>query len=97
MKKEGVINKKRLTEKLMVKYEFSRKKACDVVETIFSSIATELIVGNKVKVVGFGAFEVRERAAKKGRNLQTGELIDLPPTKAVQFTGSKKLKKAIKI
>ena len=50
----------------------------------------------KVQLIGFGNFEVRERSARKGRNPQTGEQIDIPASKVPAFKAGKALKDAVK-
>lgn len=67
-----------------------------VVDSTFDVITSALKDGEKVKVHGFGSFEVRERAARKGRNPQSGEEIEIPATKAPAFKVAKALKDAIK-
>ncbi|OIS65855.1 DNA-binding protein, partial [Bacillus subtilis] len=66
------------------------------VEKVFDTISEALKSGEKVSIPGFGTFEVRERAARKGRNPQTGEEIDIPATKAPAFKPAKALKDAVK-
>ena len=55
-----------------------------------------LVDGEKVQLIGFGNFEVRERAARKGRNPQTGEEIEIPASKVPAFKPGKSLKDAVK-
>ena len=61
-------------------------------ETIEETLAS----GDKVQVIGFGTFEVRDRAARKGRNPQTGEEIQIPASKVPGFKAGKALKEAVK-
>ncbi len=72
------------------------KAAKDAVNAVFDVIADALKRGEKVVVTGFGTFVVRKRAARKGRNPQTGEEITIPATKTPGFTAGKALKRAIK-
>jgi DNA-binding protein HU-beta len=58
-------------------------------------LQTSLTQGEKVSLPGFGNFEVAERAARQGRNPQTGETIDIPASKAVKFKAGKALKDAV--
>ena len=58
--------------------------------------ATELTAGEKVQLIGFGNFEVRERAARQGRNPQTGEAISIAASKVPAFKAGKALKDAVK-
>ena len=72
------------------------KAAKDAVNAVFDAIADALKRGEKVVVTGFGTFVVRKRAARKGRNPQTGEEITIPATKTPGFTAGKALKRAVK-
>ena len=60
------------------------------------TITTSLENGEKVEILGFGAFSVSERAARKGRNPQTGEEIEIAASKAPTFKAGKNLKDAVK-
>ncbi|WP_440110326.1 HU family DNA-binding protein [Paenibacillus sp. QZ-Y1] len=66
------------------------------IESIFATITEALKNGDQVKIAGFGAFEVRDRAARKGRNPQTNEEMDIPASKAPAFKAGKALKDAVK-
>ena len=72
------------------------KAAKDAVSTIFSTMSDALKRGEKVVVTGFGTFMVRKRAARKGRNPQTGAEIQIPATKTPGFTAGKSLKRLVK-
>lgn len=74
----------------------SKKQASEAINALLSSIKANLAAGEKVQLIGFGTFEVRERAARKGRNPQTGEEIEIPATKAPAFKPGKGLKRAVK-
>ena len=69
------------------------KKSAEETLNAFSSVVTDALVsGDKVQLVGFGSFEVRKRAARKGRNPQTKEEIKIPASKAPVFKAGKALK-----
>ena len=69
------------------------KKAAEASVNAFVEVVTDaLIEGDKVQLVGFGSFEVRKRAARKGRNPQTKEEIKIPASKAPVFKAGKALK-----
>ncbi|USL45396.1 HU family DNA-binding protein (plasmid) [Priestia megaterium] len=69
------------------------KKAVDALfETISNTLANE----EKIQLIGFGTFEVRERAARTGRNPQTGEEMTIPASKVPAFKPGKELKEALK-
>ncbi|NMB83984.1 HU family DNA-binding protein [Candidatus Roizmanbacteria bacterium] len=72
------------------------KAAKDAVNVIFSTMTDSLKRGEKVVVTGFGTFMVRKRAARKGRNPQTGAEIQIPATKTPGFTAGKTLKRIVK-
>lgn len=63
----------------------SKKDATKAVDAVFDSILEALKQGDKVQLIGFGNFEVRERAARKGRNPQTGEEIEIAASKVPAF------------
>jgi DNA-binding protein HU-beta len=74
----------------------TKKEAQEAVDCVFSSITRALKKGDTVTLVGFGSFKVVERKARKGRNPQTGEEIDIKASKAPKFTPGKSLKEAVK-
>ena len=74
----------------------SKKDANAAVDAMLASIKTSLENGEEVTLTGFGKFEVRGRAARKGRNPQTGEEIDIPATKVPAFKAGKLLREAVK-
>ncbi|WP_274364503.1 HU family DNA-binding protein [Paenibacillus thermotolerans] len=90
------MNKSELVTKVAEATNMSKKDVTAVVESVFDSIAEALQNGDKVQLVGFGNFEVRERTARKGRNPQTGEEIDIPASKIPAFKPGKALKDGIK-
>nr|WP_218843233.1 HU family DNA-binding protein [Sporosarcina sp. JAI121] len=76
--------------------ELTKKDATKAVEAVFDTIQSTLAKGDKVQLIGFGNFEVRERAARKGRNPQSGEEIDIAASKVPAFKAGKALKDAVK-
>nr|WP_218624836.1 MULTISPECIES: HU family DNA-binding protein [unclassified Sporosarcina] len=76
--------------------ELTKKDATKAVEAVFDTIQSTLASGEKVQLIGFGNFEVRERAARKGRNPQSGEEIDIAASKVPAFKAGKALKDAVK-
>ncbi|MBR0260523.1 MAG: HU family DNA-binding protein [Selenomonadaceae bacterium] len=76
------------------KAKLDRKTAERAVTATFEAIKAALIEGDKVQVLGFGTFEVRERAARKGRNPRTGEEIEIKSSKLPSFKSGKSLKEA---
>ena len=90
------MNKSDLIAKVAESSGLSKKDVTTVVEAVLDSIAEALKNGDKVQLVGFGNFEIRERTARKGRNPQTGEEIDIPASKVPAFKPGKALKDGIK-
>ena len=73
----------------------TKKQADIVLNSLFESIKQALVEGDKVQIIGFGTFEIRNRAARKGRNPQTNEEIDIPASKLPSFKAGKALKEAV--
>jgi DNA-binding protein HU-beta len=74
----------------------TRKAVGDVVEATLETIADTLSRGEKISLVGFGTFEVRDRAARTGINPATKEPIEIPATKSPAFKAGKQLKEAVR-
>ena len=89
------MNKNVLIDAVREAADISKKEAGLVVSAVFCEIEKALSVGDKVSLIGFGTFEVRERAARKARNPQTGELVEIPAAKAPAFKAGKTLKDAV--
>jgi len=85
-----------LVAQVAKKANLTAKAAKEAVNAVFGTIADALKRGEKVVVTGFGTFMVRKRAARKGRNPQTGAEIQIPATKTPGFTAGKSLKKMVK-
>jgi len=90
------VNKTELIAKVAEATNLSKKDAALAVDAVFNVISDALQNGDKVQIVGFGNFEVRERSARKGRNPQTGEEIEIPAGKIPAFRPGKSLKEGIK-
>ncbi|MCM3627449.1 HU family DNA-binding protein [Paenibacillus glycanilyticus] len=86
------MNKTDLINKVAELSDLSKKDATKAVDAVFEAISDALQGGDKVQLVGFGNFEVRERQARKGRNPQTGEEIDIAASKMPAFKPGKSLK-----
>jgi len=89
------LNKTELVSSVAEKAEITKKDAEKVVSALLDSIKDALAAGDKVQLVGFGTFEVRERAARTGRNPKTGEEIKIAATKVPAFKAGKTLKDAV--
>ena len=89
------MNKKELVAAVAGKCEVSKKDAEKVVEAVTSVITDALKNGDKVQLVGFGTFEVAERAAREGRNPKSGETMYIAASKTPKFKAGKVLKDAV--
>ena len=89
------MNKTELVSLIAEKAEITKKDAEKTLVAVLDSIEEALVKGNKVQLVGFGTFEVRERAARTGRNPQTGADITIPAAKVPAFKPGKALKEAV--
>ncbi len=89
------MNKSELISKVADKTGLTKKAAGDSVEAVLGAIEEALAEGDKVTLVGFGTFEVRDRAARKGVNPATGAAINIPSTKVPAFKAGKSLKEAV--
>ena len=90
------MNKTELVKAVSTQAELSQKDAAKAVDALVETISNTLAKEEKIQLVGFGTFEVRDRAARKGRNPQTGEEIDIAASKVPAFKPGKELKEAVK-
>ena len=86
------MNKAELITSMAEKSQLTKKDAETALKAFIDSVQEALENGEKVQLVGFGSFEVRKRAARKGRNPQTKEEIKIPASKAPVFKAGKALK-----
>ena len=89
------MNKAELIAAIAEKTELSRKDAEKALKAFTEVVEEELKKGEKIQLVGFGTFEVSERAAREGRNPQTGETMQISASKSPKFKAGKALKDAI--
>lgn len=89
------MNKTELIKQVAETSELTQKDASKAVDAVFDTVMEALKNGDKVQLIGFGNFEVRERAARKGRNPQTGEEIEIQGGKVPAFKPGKQLKDAV--
>ncbi|MCX7568942.1 HU family DNA-binding protein [Tumebacillus sp. DT12] len=89
------MNKTDLVNLVSEKAELSKKDAASAVDAVFDGIIEALANGDKVQLIGFGNFEVRERSARKGRNPQTGEEIEIAAAKVPAFKPGKQFKDSV--
>ena len=89
------MNKTEFINAVAAKGEIDKKAAEKAVNAVFGAVADALKSGDKIQLVGFGTFEVAERAARTGKNPQTGEAIKIPASKAPKFKAGKALKDVV--
>ena len=89
------MNKTELINAIAEKAELSKKDADKALKAFVDVVAEELKKGEKVQLVGFGTFEVSERAAREGRNPQTGKSMKIAASKAPKFKAGKALKDVV--
>ena len=89
------MNRMELVAAIAEKSELSKKDAEKALKAFTDVVAEELKKGEQIQLVGFGTFEVSERAAREGRNPQTGETMQIKASKSPKFTAGKALKDAL--
>ena len=89
------MNKTELISVIAEKSGLSKKESENALTAAVDAIAEALVAGDKVQLVGFGAFEVKTRAARTGRNPKTTAAIQIPASKIPQFKAGKALKDAV--
>ena len=90
------MNKTELVAAMAEKASLSKKDAEGALKAFIDVVTDELKKGEKVQLVGFGSFEVTERAAREGRNPATGEAIHIDAKKTVKFKAGSEFKAAVK-
>lgn len=90
------MNKTELINAVAAKAEISKKDAEKALAAVLGSIEDALKAGDKVQLIGFGTFEVKERAARTGHNPKTGAAIEIAAAKVPAFKAGAALKNAIK-
>ncbi|MTB67602.1 DNA-binding protein HU-beta [Providencia sp. wls1943] len=90
-----IVNKSQLIEKIAAEANISKAAAGRVVDAFVASVTKSLSKGDDVTLVGFGTFNVRQRAARTGRNPQTGKEIKIAAAKVPAFRAGKGLKDAV--
>lgn len=90
------MNKTELTMAVAENAGLSKKQAEEAIKATFDAIANALKAGEKVQLIGFGTFEIRERAARSSRNPRTGETIEVAAAKIPAFKAGSALKDAVK-
>ena len=89
------MNKQELAEKVAKEIAVSKAKAYEAVDAALDAIKSSLKKGQRVQLVGFGSFSVKQRKARQGRNPKTGEAVQIKARKVPKFTAGQELKAAI--
>ena len=89
------MTREEITAKAAADAGISKEKAGKALSSVLKSITKALSKGDKVTFVGFGTFSVAKRAARTGRNPQTGAKLNIPASKVPKFKAGKKLKAAV--
>ena len=89
------MKKEDLVKLVAAQAEITSADAGKAVHAVLEGISSALETGDSVSLIGFGSFKVVKRAARQGRNPQTGETIQIPASKAVKFTVGKLLKERV--
>ncbi len=89
------MNKEELVKEVSKKAKVSQKATADVIAAVLETIEKTVSKGKKVTLVGFGTFEARKRAARTGRNPQTGKEIKIPAKTVPAFSAGKKFKTVV--
>ena len=90
------MNKEELVKEISKKSKVSQKQAADILAATLETIEKTVSKGKKVTLVGFGTFEARKRAARTGRNPQTGAKIKISAKTVPAFSAGKKFKELVK-
>lgn len=89
------MNKTELIAKIAEATDLPKTKAGEALDATLKAITEALVGGDTVSLVGFGTFDVRDRAARTGRNPRTGEPIEIPASKSPGFKAGKALKESV--
>ena len=89
------MTKAELINLIAEKGDYSKKDAEKAIKAFTEAVSEELVKGGKIQLVGFGTFEVSERAAREGRNPKTGETMPIAASKTPKFKAGKALKDAL--
>ena len=84
-----------IVEKIHTKIGFSKKESSDLLESLLSIMKNSLEDGEKLKIAGFGNFEIKQKKDRKGRNPQTGETITIEARRILSFKPSMLLRQAM--
>ena len=89
------MNKTELVDAIAAAADITKAEASKAIDAFCDSITEALVKGDKITLIGFGTFETRERAARTGRNPQTGKALEIAASTTPAFKAGKKLKDAV--
>lgn len=89
------MNKSELVDAVAAAADLSKSSAAGAVDAVFATITSALAKGDSLALIGFGTFSVGDRAARTGRNPQTGAAIEIPAARVPKFKAGKGLKDAV--
>lgn len=89
------LTKAELVERLVSKFAIDRQEAKTLVDLFFEEIRSALVSGEKVKLSGFGNFDIRDKSSRPGRNPKTGEDVPITARRVVSFRAGQKLKSRV--
>ncbi|NJR51120.1 MAG: HU family DNA-binding protein [Leptolyngbyaceae cyanobacterium CSU_1_3] len=89
------MNKGELVDAIAQKADVTKKEADAILTAMLDTILETVATGDKVSLVGFGNFEVRDRQAREGRNPKTGETMQIPATRVPAFSAGKSFKERV--
>jgi integration host factor subunit beta len=95
-KKTPSLTKKEISRLISEELDLPHQKAHDILQKTFEVIVDALVAGRRVELRNFGVFEVKKRAARKGRNPVTGDDIEVPAKHVVSFKAGKRMKAEVK-
>ena len=84
-----------IVEKISLMTDFTKKESAEIVERVFDLVKSTLADGKNIKIAGFGNFEVKEKAVRRGRNPQTGASIEIAARRVLTFKPSQVLKNSL--
>ena len=92
---QPTVTLKQIAAIIAEKHEMTKKEANQITDELVEHIVKNLKKGNRIRMAGLGILQVRKRAARIGRNPQTGESIKIPAKKKINFRAAKDLKEAV--
>lgn len=90
------LTKKGIVEQIHIAKGFPRQTLTEMVTAIFDAVKKDLLAGNNVKLPNFGVFKIGKKRPRPGRNLQTGEWVEISARSVVTFKASRTLRNALK-